>query len=130
MRFSLVVIVALGTVFGTGCGGEKLSDVTGTVLIDGKPLPEGEIIFESADGSKTPTAGKIANGNYSVAVAPGSKRVKITASRPPKKPDPMFGMSAHEPMLGPEFNERTTLNADIKPGKNEGVDFSVKELPK
>ena len=51
MRFALLLIpFAL-----VGCGGEKPADVSGTVtLADGSPLPEGEIIFEAADNSKTP----------------------------------------------------------------------------
>jgi hypothetical protein len=113
-----------------GCGGEQPAEVTGTVKMDGKPLAEGEIIFEAADASKTPAAATIKNGEYTVLVLPGQKKVKVTASRPPKRRDPLLGDAAREPMLGPEYNDRTTLTADVKPGKNEGVNFDVKELPK
>jgi hypothetical protein len=54
----------------------------------------------------------------------------VLASRPTKKHDPVLGGAAREPMLGPEYNDRTTLSADIKPGTNAGVDFNVKELPR
>ena len=113
-----------------GCGAESPADVSGTILVDDKPLPDGEIIFEAADGSKTPAGGTIKDGKYEVKVLPGAKKVKINASRPPKKADPMFGFAPTEMMLGEEFNTKTTLTADIKPGTNEGVDFSVKALPR
>lgn len=113
-----------------GCGGEKPAEVTGTVTMDGQKLAEGEIIFESVDGSKTPAASPIKDGAYTVLILPGAKKVRINASRPPKKPDPVLREAARESSLGPEYNEKTTLTADVKPGKNEGVDFQVKERPR
>ena len=56
--------------------------------------------------------------------------MQIKASRPVSKPDPAMGMAAREAMIGPEFNEKTTLTADIKPGDNAGLDYKVKALPK
>ena len=32
--------------------------------------------------------------------------------------------------ITPEFNVKTTLKAEIKPGKNENVDFQVKQIGK
>ncbi|MBN9121307.1 MAG: hypothetical protein J0I06_19505 [Planctomycetes bacterium] len=124
------VAALLGAPLFAGCGGERPAEVTGTVKIDGKPLPEGEIIFEAADGSKAPGAAPIRDGAYTVSVMPGPKKVKVTASRPPKKRDPVLGDTAREPMVGPEYNDRSTLTADVKPGKNADVNFEVKELPK
>lgn len=130
MTRSLMAALVAALPFLTGCSGERPAEVTGMVKVDGKPLPEGEIIFESADGSKTPAAGPIKDGAYTVHVLPGAKKVKVTASRPPKKRDPVLGDAAREPMLGPEYNDRSTLTFDVKPGTNTGVDFDVKELPK
>lgn len=113
-----------------GCGGPTQSEVSGTVLMDGAPLPEGEIIFAAPDNKTTPEAGTIKDGKYSLKVLPGSKKVQIKASRQVGKPDPVMGMAAKEAMIGPEFNDQTTLSAEIKAGKNEGVDFQVKALPK
>lgn len=114
----------------TGCTGEKPAMVSGTVLMDGAPLAEGEIIFVAADNAKTPEATSIKAGQYSLQVLPGPKKVQIKASRPVAKPDPAMGMAAREAAIGPEYNEKTTLTAEIKPGDNSGVDFSVKSLPK
>ena len=128
-RFCAVAVM-LGVPFCAGCGGEQLADVTGTIKMDGKPLPEGEIIFEAADGTKAPVAAPIRDGAYAAQVPPGAKKVKVLATRPPKRRDPILGDTAREPMVGPEYNDRTTLTADIKPGKNADVNFEVKELPK
>lgn len=74
------LLVLLGSF---GCNSaEAPSEVSGTVTMDGVPLAEGEIIFEASDNSKTPSAGMIKDGKYTAQVLPGSKKVKISASRP------------------------------------------------
>ncbi len=114
-----------------GCGTvEAPAEVSGTVLVDGQPLSDGEIVFVAADNAKAPAAGPVVNGKYAVAVTPGPKKVKIQASRPGGKGDAAMGSGAREARLGPEFNDQSKLTADVKPGKNEGVDFQVKETPK
>ncbi len=127
----------LGTTLGAsvltlllGCSeGERPAAVSGMVLIDGKPLAEGEIIFAAKDGSKTPAAGVIKNGQYTLAVLPGEKIVRITASRPTKIPDPVMGAAAREAMIGAKYNTKSTLTAEVKPGANENLNFEVKALP-
>lgn len=123
------LLAAVGVVALAGCGGSREAEVSGTVNIDGKPLSEGEIIFEAADGSATPAAGPIREGKYSLRSLPGAKVVKITASRPTKGNDPVMGAAAREPRIGPEFNAKSKLTADLKPGSNDGVNFEVKGLP-
>ena len=129
MRRALVLLPFALAVL-AGCGGEKPADVSGTVLMDGAPLPEGEIIFVAADNGKTPEGGPIKDGKYALKVLPGAKKVQVKASRPTAKPDPVLGSAAREAMLGPEFNEQSKLTADIKPGSNPDVNFAVKALPK
>jgi hypothetical protein len=121
-----VLMASLGWV--AGCGVSE-AEVSGTVTMDKQPLKEGDIVFEESDKSKTPAAGKIVEGRYTVKVLPGSKIVRITASRPTKKPDPVMGSAAREPMIAKEFNEHSTLRAEIRPGKQDAVDFDVKSVP-
>jgi len=126
-----LVAVGLLAAFLCGCGGpreEPKSEVSGTVLMDDKPLDEGEIIFEAEDKSTTPAVCKIVSGRYTVSIVPGPKRVKILASRPVLKPDPVMGYGAKEAIIGPEYNEKTTLKYDVLPGKQDDVDFKVKEM--
>ncbi len=95
-----------------------------------EPLAEGNIIFEALDKSTAPGAGIIKDGKYTIQVLPGSKKVKIQASKPGTKIDPVMKSAMPESILGPEFNDKTTLKAEIKPGKNEKIDFQVKQMGK
>ena len=122
---SLLLLISLG------CNSaETPAEVSGTVLLGSEPLAEGNIIFEALDKSTAPGAGIIKDGKYTIQVLPGSKKVKIQASKPGTKIDPVMKSAMPESILGPEFNDKTTLKADIKPGKNEKIDFQVKQMRK
>lgn len=121
--FSMLLLILLGC-----SSAEVPSEVSGTVLLGSEPLAEGNIIFESMDNSKAPGAGVIKEGRYTVQVLPGSKKVKIQASKPGAKIDPVMKSAIPESILGPEYNEKTILKAEIKPGKNEKVDFQVRQI--
>jgi hypothetical protein len=111
-----------------GCQ-DSMTEVSGTVLADGQPLEEGEIIFEEADQSKGPAAAKVTAGKYALRMTPGSKKVRITASRPAAKPDPVMGTAAREMMIPAEFNESSRLTVEIRSGRQTGVDFQVTTIP-
>jgi hypothetical protein len=122
---SLLLLIFLG------CNSaETPAEVSGTVLLGSEPLAEGNIIFEALDKSTAPGAGIIKDGKYTIQVLPGSKKVKIQASKPGTKVDPVMKSAMPESILGPEFNDKTTLKAEIKPGKNEKIDFQVKQMGK
>ncbi|MEI6772968.1 MAG: hypothetical protein DWH95_10615 [Planctomycetota bacterium] len=122
---SLLLLISLG------CNSaETPAEVSGTVLLGSEPLAEGNIIFEALDKSTAPGAGIIKDGKYTIQVLPGSKKVKIQASKPGTKIDPVMKSAMPESILGPEFNDKTTLKAEIKPGKNEKIDFQVKQMGK
>jgi hypothetical protein len=57
-----------------GCGGGK-GDVSGTVTLDGKPLPAGKIAFLASKGAAV--SADIQNGQYTVAKVP-TGNVKVT----------------------------------------------------
>ena len=121
-----ILMATLGLV--AGCGVSE-AEVSGTVTMDRRPLKEGDIVFEESDNSKTPAAGKIIEGKYTLKVLPGLKTVRITASRPTKIRDSVMGSAAREPMIAKEFNEHSTLRVEIMPGKQDAVDFDVKSVP-
>ncbi len=128
IRFAaLLTFAAVGLL--AGCGGEKPAEVSGTVTFDGKTITDGDIIFEATDGSSTPAAGKIVNGQYTVTVPAGPKKVRVLASKTPTKPDPALGMIPVESLIPTRYNTETTLTADLKPGKNDGVNFDLKSKP-
>ena len=122
---SLLLLISLG------CNSaETPAEVSGPVLLGSEPLAEGNIIFEALDKSTAPGAGIIKDGKYTIQVLPGSKKVKIQASKPGTKIDPVMKSAMPESILGPEFNDKTTLKAEIKPGKNEKIDFQVNQMGK
>jgi hypothetical protein len=125
----LSTLLLVGVGLCAGCGPTE-AEVSGTVLMDDQPLKEGDIIFQEADNTITPSSSKIVDGKYTLRVLPGSKVVRINASRPPLIPDKVMGDAAREPMIAEEFNTRSTLKADVKPGKHQGVDFKVKSIPR
>jgi hypothetical protein len=81
-----------------GCGGQpgsklKLVKVTGTVKLDGKPLPQGTISFIGSDANAVNAAGELdASGRYSLStqqkgdgIPAGSYKVRIESwASPPK----------------------------------------------
>jgi hypothetical protein len=130
MRSVSTIAVMVGLALLAGCeSSSKPVEVSGTVTIDSQPLSDGQIVFEAADGNTTPAGGTIKGGQYSLKVLPGAKKVKITASRPGKKIDPVMGAAPMEPLIGPDYNTNTKLTADIQPGVNANVNFEVKAIP-
>jgi hypothetical protein len=127
-RALAALLLGTAVLLAAGCG-QKVTEVSGTVTFDNSLVDDGDIIFEDPDGKITPAAGKIVNGQYSVTVAPGSKKVRINASKPATKPDPVMGWNPIEPLIPKQFNTETTLTADLKPGKQEGVNFDLKSNP-
>ena len=70
--FAVIVVIA-------GCsGGPVMTTVEGTVSVDGKPLGNGSITFEPADGQGRTAGATIEDGKYVAEVPPGQKKVRIT----------------------------------------------------
>src|SRR5882672_9429946 len=70
------LIVALAS----GCGDGK-HNVSGLVTLDGKPVKNGSVSLEAADGSAGVFSGGIHDGKYELRARSGSKKVRITAYR-------------------------------------------------
>jgi len=126
-RYPLAIGLLAGCLLvGCGSGLETPADVSGTVLLNATPLPDGEILFEDVDGKKAPVSTKIENGKYQAKVLPGVKKVVIRASRPAGKIDPLMKQAVSEQYLAEEFNEKSRLTAEIKPGEQDNVNFTVR----
>jgi hypothetical protein len=98
---------------GCGDGGPKTYAVSGTVSLDGRPLPEGDIYFYPLDPNISADAGKINAGQFAFRTKAGKKRVEIRASRViPGKQTPMGGPVRAE-FLPPRYNSQTTLTAEV-----------------
>ena len=76
----LMAVVAFGVMLGivtVGCNKEGLPGlgrVTGTITMDGKPVPGALVAFEPVDGSAAPAMGRTdASGNYELYYSRGNK---------------------------------------------------------
>lgn len=133
MRLQLTLTL-LGLFLLCGCGDSdtvKRVPVSGTVTLDGEPLPEGEIVLRPANGPGATDGGKIENGAFSFEVTPGSKSIEITAWReiPGSYQQLETGESgsSREQYVPSEYNEKTTLTADIpESGLESPLTFELK----
>jgi hypothetical protein len=119
------VRVGLGllVVFALGCG-SATRRVTGTVTLDGRPVPSGGITFQDVEGRLAPDHGEIKGGRFELRAKPGKKRVEVRASRevPAKKTE----MGAYfEDYIPRRYNAESTLTADVTPGGANHFDFKL-----
>jgi hypothetical protein len=83
-RWSLACILVL-VVCGGGCQRDGPTEINGIIVFDGQPLGKGNIAFMPADGQGPTAAAIVADGKYSVRIAPGNIRVP---SPEPQRDDP------------------------------------------
>ncbi len=119
----------------SGCGGMECLPVSGTITLDGEPLPDAKVSFMPDDEFGVATMGVTDTGGvYTLrqtadqdGAPPGSYTVRITTYRE-GKPDsdpPIPGVSETVP---PQYNLRTTLSAEVGAGENI-LDFPLKSKP-
>jgi len=110
----------------SGCGKGKPAPVPvkGTVQLNGKPLPKGEIIF-SVPGEPVCTF-QISDGSFSGDAHPGKNRVEVASYKdgPPLSTDPS-GPPTKVNTLPPRYNIKTTLDADVTEGGANDFKFTL-----
>jgi hypothetical protein len=120
-----------------GCAdsGPPRAEVSGTVLLDGRPIEEGSIHFIPVQGTRGPGAGEIIrDGKYHIprkeGVTVGTNRVELRAFKnagtkiqDPTAP-PGVRTEARVQAFPPEFNDRSTVVKEIRAGSNT-IDFDV-----
>ncbi len=137
---SLVVVMGFGLLLCSGCGGgveyegDERAAVSGTVTLDGNPLPFGTITLVPV-GQGRRASGVIDEGNYSIPEEQGPNlgeyKVEILGFPKPAEgegedeeeeggDDDEEGGGALEDntMVGSEYNTETTLTATIVSGEN------------
>jgi hypothetical protein len=125
----LLLIIPLLSCF--GCGAGDWGTVSGTVLLDGKPLPKGVIMFHATEDGPG-AQGQIKDGAFSVQT--GLKAGLKTGSYVVTVADttiPEMGTSDTAKLLTPEkyANPKTSgLTADVLGGENT-FKFEMKSSP-
>ncbi len=120
---SWLAMISLCLLLGCGGGGDTVK-VTGTVLFDGQPVEQGDIIFRAADGSAADAA-KIEGGLYHLETKPGSKRVEINATRESATPAP-DGLPTLENYIPKQYNQASTLTAEVTDSGKNDFSFELK----
>lgn len=122
--------------------GPQTYPVSGTVTLDGKPLDTGEILFRSEGGTAATYAGKISAGKYSLSATAGKKRVEITSTQivPGKQGerggtpgDPISETNTahiYEEVIPEDYNQKSTLTADVSPTGSNPINFTLKRSGK
>jgi hypothetical protein len=130
----IVLYAGLAMVVLSGCGNNERT-VRGRVTYDGKPVEQGIIVFEPPAGAGQTAAGEIKDGCYefkSAAVVAGSNLIRIRGFR--KTGKQVSAMPASRGMVDEivqfipaQFNDRSTLTADVEAGKEVEVNFDLKK---
>lgn len=140
-RFNCCVVLSgifCGLMIGCGPSGptRNYAEVTGNVKYKGKPVANGEVVFQPAAGASV--VGKIgADGNYTIQAVVGANTVMINnpkPEQPPASPDMAknkAAMADYEKAvvaakIVPDKYSSTTsgLSFDVKAGKNK-ADFDL-----
>src|SRR5437762_2878582 len=127
--FALPVVIAACC---AGCNSEKvpgLGAVTGTITMDGKPVVDAMISFESTTPGKSAALGKTdANGNYELYYSRGHKGAPVGEhvvyistyqSQSDENPQPK------KETIPLKYNGKSELKEAVKRGKNT-INFELK----
>lgn len=130
--FGFVAVVLGLTAIGCGPSGVETVPVTGSISLDGEPIPAGTISFIAKDGVAAPGGGVIKDGAYEANVPPGDKWVMVLATKvvgqePVYQGDPNSPMrDVTEQITSPVYNaaHQTPLEANVD-GPKEGLNFEL-----
>jgi hypothetical protein len=137
-RFALVLLLAAAA----GCNpGPQIAPVSGTITMDGKPLPNVDISFQPIGSESNPNPGRgsaaktDAEGRYTLKIdgtingaVVGKHRIVISSSQTTAV-DPETGSADGAPvereMVPPEYNYRSTLTFEVPAGGTDKADFQL-----
>src|SRR5262245_387993 len=123
--FALQVVV--------GCNPEnlpRLGPVTGTITMDGQPVPDANVTFDGANPGETVSVGRTdASGKYEIYYSRGHKGATIgehvvrisTYGETGDDDNPQF----RKETVPARYNAKSELKADVKRGANK-LDFELK----
>lgn len=115
---AVCVLAALSAIGGCGSSGSQARPVaiSGTVNLDGKPMPQGDITLIGVEGGPPATL-EVKNGTFSGEATPGKKRVEIRANKPGKatKMGDVIIEGSPENYLPERFNTESTMKAEVGP---------------
>lgn len=118
---------AIGLLVLGGCGGNpNLGKVSGTIHLDGKPLPNAMITFTPAEGGATSFGKSDESGHYRMTFSDSQMGAWIGVNKVEiRTGDVLPDNSGRTPELVPAvYNAKSTLTADVQQGSNN-IDFEL-----
>jgi len=123
----LAILIAASV---TSCGGPNAASVSGTITLDGQPLPSANVSFHPDGGSGgAPAYGQSdASGRYSLStgsdsgLAPGKYVAVVVATKEPPQPYDATGSEVPPIPITPAKYaniESSDLRVEVKAGKND-----------
>lgn len=96
--------------------------MTGAVTLDGQPVAEGNISFDSPDGKSG--AGAIKGGTYTAEVPAGKKTIRIHATKATGKKG-QYGEDVVEELIPRQYNADSKESVEVKPQGENKFDFPL-----
>lgn len=135
-HLSLMTCLSMLAISLAGCGGSELGliDITGTVTRDGEPLPNVTVMFVPAPGESAPRGSNgftDANGKYRLVyvdaygIIPGKYQVELRSKVDIEDPANPGSYISQPETIPAEYNDKTTLTADVASGGPRTFDFTV-----
>lgn len=128
-----VILTAAIVVVAPGCGRRPseipLFPVSGSVLIDGKPLVKGYLLMEGeADAANglVPVGADITNGSYTMKARAGRMRVRVMAPEEYGVEDATGERPTRE-TVAEVFNRNSQLFVEVMPNDDNHFDFEVRK---
>ena len=117
-----VALVAAATA--TGCSPrDPRVTIQGQVMLDGKPLSEGQVIFRPEDKALRAEGAAVKDGGFKIRVHKGPHRVEINAQVEETRnagPNalPEAGIVSRS-IIPPRYNEKSTLSFDVQSAQDK-----------
>jgi hypothetical protein len=110
-----------------GCQDRTIGTVAGTITLDGKPLPDGSLVFAPTRvGAGRTNGGVISGGRYELTSSVGVMRVAINSTAYVEPVNGKEAVDPENPLAGPyrervpaRYNEKSELTVTVEPGMNE-----------
>ena len=122
-RASLVLLVIALAAAGCTDPAPSPVDVAGKILLDSKPMPDGDIYFQPTDGA-VPLQTKISDGHYSLKTRPGEYRVMINQYRDHGKKN-AYGKPQMDSTVPARYNVDSKLTATVSANSPNAIDFNI-----
>ena len=125
-RISLLSSLAFAIV---GCSEGKPPNypLSGTITFEGKPVPEGTIMFLASDKRSGNAKAEIVDGKYTLELPAGQKLVKIEASRFIGPEDKSMGVRPRDQYLPDRYNVESKLTVEVKPQNDNVYDLKLQK---